>query len=200
MATVSIITPTSEDRHLFNERLSYIVQQQDYPNIIEHLWDYSHYRIGFKRNRLCAEAKGDIIIFCDSDDVYSPDWVTLSVNHLLSSGAHLIGLREAYFNADGKIYQNIYPKGSQPALLGATMCFKREVFKKVRFQDKKYGEDIIFTNDVAKAGFIVSEHEYMNNFLATIHSDNTSIKRLEKTNTWKRVFEYNGIKPLELSR
>lgn len=187
MYSVSIITPTTDSRSEFNERLSYIVQQQDYPNIVEHLYDYAALPVGMKLNRLCKEAKGEIIIRFDSDDRYSDDWITKSVEYLLSSNSALTGLREGYFDADGKIYQNLYKKGAQLSLLGATMVFYKSTWDMVHFRQVKIGEDVSFCNDVASSGGLVAEHDYKEGFLATIHNGNTSPKRLELKSTWKRV-------------
>lgn len=188
--SVSVITPTTEDRYEFNERIIQIVANQDYPNVIEHLFDYSRFRVGRKRNNLCKEAKGNIIVNMDSDDIYSPDWISKSVEYLLNSQYAIVGLREGYFISGDKIYKNIYPKGSQPCLLGASAIYYREAWAKVRYVDKPYGEDVTFCNDIAKAGLLVGEHDYIKGFLATVHDGNTSIKRLNNAHAFKRVMDY----------
>lgn len=191
MIPVSIITPTTEDRAEFNERCIEQVANQDYPNIIEHLFDYSSFRIGRKLNNLCNQALGEIIIRFDSDDIYTPDWVSRSVHELITSPYVITGLREGYFISDDRIYQNIYPKGSQPCLLGGTFCFYRKVWERVKFNTHKpHGEDSIFCDDIAKAGMLVGEHDYIEGFLATVHKGNTSVKRLGNPHAFKRVLNY----------
>lgn len=200
--TVTVITPTTEDRAHFNERCIEQVQKQDYPNIIEHLFDYSHFMIGRKLNNLCNQSLGEIIIRIDSDDIYSSDWVSRSVEALITSPYVITGLREGYFISDDRIYQNIYPKGSQPCLLGATMCFYRSIWNQeipmkedgtyhLKFNtNKPHGEDVIFCDDISKAGMLVGEHNYIEGFLATVHENNTSVKRLGNKHAFKRVLDY----------
>lgn len=189
--SVSVITPTTEDRAKFNERCIEQVAKQDYPNIIEHLFDYSHFRIGRKLNNLCSQALGKIIIRIDSDDIYASDWISRSVHELITSPYVITGLREGYFISGDRIYQNIYPTGSQPCLLGGTMAFYRKTWERVKFNNHKpHGEDVIFCDDIAKAGMLIGEHDYMNGFLATVHKDNTSVKRLGNPHAFKRVLDY----------
>lgn len=191
MHSVSIITPTTYDREAFNRRIEDIGQKQDYPNIIEHLFDYSSFRIGRKLNNLCNQALGEIIIRVDSDDIYSSDWVSRSVEALITSPYVITGLREGYFISGDRIYKNIYPKGSQPCLLGGTMAFYRKTWERVKFNtNKPHGEDVIFCDDIAKAGMLVGEHDYIEGFLATVHEGNTSVKRLGNKHAFKRVLDY----------
>lgn len=167
--TVSIITPTTYDREAFNRRIEAIGQSQDYPNIIEHLFDYESYPIGTKLNRLCNEAKGDIIVRFDSDDVYSTDYITKAVNSLITSQAAITGLSSIYYY-DGRIMRKYTSKSPQPYICGATFVFWRSTWKKKPFKDINTGEDAAFLANIGK----IDQSGNIDTFLATLHNTNTS--------------------------
>lgn len=168
--TVTIITPTTHDRERYNERIKSIAQYQDYQNIIEHLFDYSPYTIGDKRNNLCEHATGDIIVHFDSDDYYAPDWISKSVQHLLSQNADITGLSSIYFyryNTHVWEWRNI---SKQPILAGATFCYWRKIWQRNPFKSVNSGEDTKFCTNAGR----ISPHDYNTGFLATIHGNNTA--------------------------
>lgn len=165
---VTVITPTTHDRANMNRRITDLMQAQDYP-AFEHLYDFSDNPIGTKRNILCARAEGDIIIHADSDDYYAPDWITRSVEHLLSSGADITGLKRAYFYEPGKNLWQYNYTGSQGYVIGATMCYKRSWWEQNPFKDFQVGEDLKFCVHAN-----VKAHDYINGFYASIHNQNTA--------------------------
>lgn len=174
---VTIITPTTHDREPFNKRIADIVAQQDYKGSIEHLIDYNDGLIGQKLNRLCENAKGDIILRGDSDDFYSPDYVSKSVQFLLDSGADCTGLSNAFFYkpATNQMWRYDYPLGQQ-FVLGATLVFHKSTWERSPFRDdmrNKHGglirEDAYFC---AMAGNL-KPHEHINTFCAIRHGKNT---------------------------
>lgn len=176
---VSIITPTTENRAGFHDRLISIVAEQDYPRI-EHLLDYDGGNIGQKRNRLCEKAKGDIIIHIDDDDIYASDWVTKSVFALLSNPCDITGLAAANFrDIRGEVWQYTYPTNT--GLHGATMCYKRSFWEQHPFLSMQVGEDSQFTR-----GCNIFAHDYVDGFTATIHANNTSPKNV-KGDRWRKV-------------
>lgn len=165
---VTVITPTTEDRAEMNERLKHMVLAQDYPNF-EHYWmTGKEYSLGEKRNRLCQAAKGEIIIHADSDDLYAPDWISKSVEHLLKTGAGITGLSSAYFYKHPDLLDYTF-RGSQAYALGATMCYHKHVWQRKPFKDINSGEDTLFLS-----GNKVVPHYYKRSFLATLHGGNTS--------------------------
>ena len=109
---ISVITPT-KNRHIFLKNMLRNFFRQDYPidkmelligddsdESIEEIIPqnenirYFHLEkmtIGKKRNFLCNESKGDIIIFMDDDDYYPPDKVSHVVDNLWNSKYHVSG-------------------------------------------------------------------------------------------------------------
>jgi hypothetical protein len=189
---VSIIIPSTHDRVAFNESILNQMILQDYKEK-EILWDFEPGTIGEKRNRLCEKANGTIICAADSDDYYKPDWVSHSVKHLLDTGAAIAGLSQMYlYDLESRelfIYK--YPEGHQAYVPGATMCFQKAYWEKSPFTNIMVGEDYQFCcgrwNTELKEVVIpiVKPHNYMEGFVASIHSGNTS-KRNTTGEWWVR--------------
>jgi glycosyltransferase involved in cell wall biosynthesis len=100
---VSCITPITESRRHFVPVIDSIISRQTYPHI-EHIYLWGDGTIGDKRNKACEQAKGDIILHIDSDDMYSDDWVELQVSTLLSTCADICGLKiKKPGNTDGQM-------------------------------------------------------------------------------------------------
>lgn len=166
---VSIICPTTHDRAHFNGRILEMFRQQDYPNK-EILFSYADGNVGHKRNLLCAAASGEIIVHFDSDDWYASNWVTEAVTSLLNSEADIVGLSSAIFEQeDGQQWRYDYPEHSN--IHGGTMCYRKSFWEAHKFDNMQVGEDSRF----AGKGRLFS-HGYVDGFIATIHSGNTSPK------------------------
>lgn len=170
LPSVTIITPTTNDRLQFNLQLEDHVRMQDYKGQIQHIWDYGYANIGEKRNSLCAQAKGDIIIHMDSDDFYSSHWVSACVESLKS--CDMTGLKSCIFNNKGTRY--LYEYGDSCYIVGATMCYRKKVWDAIKFPKIQQGEDTAFLDAVMNAGFIVKPHNYINEFTAIRHNANTT--------------------------
>lgn len=170
LPTVTVITPTTFDRDAYNTRIKAVIDVQDYPNIIEHSFDYSDNTIGAKRNNLCRAAIGDIIIHADSDDYYAPDWVSRSVAHLIESKADCTGLSSIFFYLHPNNAWQWSNLSNQKIVAGATLCYYKRVWKRNQFKAVNSGEDTIFCGN---AGRLIP-HTYTNGFLATLHGSNTA--------------------------
>lgn len=176
---VTIITPTTADRAAFMDKLLHMVAAQDYPNI-EHLIIEDAGTVGAKRNMGCERAGGEIILHMDSDDQYAADWVSKSVDALLSSGADVVGLGCAYFYCkdNGKTYKY---SGDDNYVMGATMCYRKSFWERNPFKDMQVGEDNKFI-----MGCKVYDHGYIDGFLSILHNSNTSAKNL-RDRRWSEV-------------
>lgn len=166
LPSVTVITPSCRTHMI--DRCDNLVVMQDYKGSIEHLLDvHPDTTIGRKRNNLCKQATSDIIVHFDDDDIYAPDWITKSVQHLINTGAEITGLSNAYFY-NGSFLEYKY-NGGQPYVLGATMCYWRKVWEKRPFRDINSAEDLYFQVDRK-----VIPHYYKHSFLATLHGNNTA--------------------------
>lgn len=126
--------------------------------------------VGTKRNNLCEAAKGEVICHFDSDDFYSPDFLSQSVNHLLASKADVTGLSQAYFYQREPEEAWLYDyAGKQPYVIGSGMCYYKSVWERNKFKDVNSGEDRMFLGNAGK----VVPHNYITGFTAFIHGNNT---------------------------
>jgi glycosyltransferase involved in cell wall biosynthesis len=152
---------------------------------------------GEKRNLACEKTSGEIIVHLDDDDWYATNWITESVIALQENNASICGLAELYFRSPAlnKCWKYTYPSTDKPWVAGATMCYKKDLWRKHPFKNMLVGEDNDFVwNCVEK----VFAHNFINGFIATIHSKNTSPKN-PRSNRWQEIteFDVNSIKELE---
>lgn len=164
--SVTVITPTTYDRHGFNARISEMIKQQDYDGEIEHLFNYDDLPIGTKRNLLVRQATGDVIVHADSDDIYAPDWIRRSIESLQAKQCNVTGLSSAYFK-EGEQYYLWKWNGGQPYVCEATMCYLRAHALKTPFLDVRTGEGQAFCGSS-----IVRPHNYIHGFTAIVHGGN----------------------------
>lgn len=167
--TVTIITPTTPGRAHFMPRLCDMVNNQDYPNIIEWLVDEGSDKIGVKRNSLSRQAKGDIIVCIDSDDIYMPQWVSKCVDALMG-GADITGLESCYFTQAGTWYDYPRKPNEQRYFPEATLAYWRKTWERNPFPNIHQGEGKLF---LANGGRLIS-NGYKMGFAATRHGGNTT--------------------------
>lgn len=164
---VSILTPTFNRRKFIHQYLRNI-KKQDYKGPIEVLiaddgddkiedlipkntiFRYikmpEKKPIGYKRNLLCNEAKGEILINMDDDDFYPSTRVSHAVEQLDKSQAYIAGcsLNYLYDNTHG--VTKCGPKSLYHAVAG-TFAFFKEYLSKNKFNDyDETGEEVNFTH------------------------------------------------------
>lgn len=162
----SIITPTLPARARFLDRLAGMISAQTHPEI-EWLACSDPGTIGEKRNILCSQANGDVIVMMDDDDHFAPDYVARCVAQL--QHCDTTGASSAYFLGQDAAWLYEYT-GSQPYCMGSGMAFHRRVWERSPFRCVNEGEDGMFC---ANAGRVVP-HGYLNGFVASIHGGNTA--------------------------
>lgn len=166
MLKASIITPTTADRAEFNERIKRIAKAQDYPNI-EHILCYDNETIGTKRNRLCSEATGDIIVMFDSDDLYESDYVSRCVEQL--QHCDVTGVIKCYFTDFNNAWLYHYTAfHNQPLVMGSGMAFHKRVWQHNPFRNTSVGEDLAFCTNAGSIQYIDG------GMIATLHGKNTA--------------------------
>ncbi len=126
--------------------------------------------IGDKRNSGCEMANGEYIAHMDSDDWYSPDWISVHMDGLLSLNAEMIGLSSAYFYDFSKDISHFYdyPADWRTSILGATMVYTKEYWQRTKFDSMIWGEDSRFSQKCNK----VALSQYQNGFVAMRHDSN----------------------------
>ena len=187
---VSVIIPTTPDRAEYNQSILNQYLAQDYPNK-EVLIDDKEGTVGAKRNRLCEQAKGEIILHMDSDDWYKPTWISESVDALQRSGAHITGLSTLYFfdKANDAMFKYDYGEYGPCWVAGATMCYWKSFWEQNKFVEINVGEDNSFVWGYGGALTPkVHSHTYIDGFLSLLHKGNTSPKHTDNSR-WKVLEE-----------
>ncbi|HEY1795590.1 MAG TPA: glycosyltransferase [Stellaceae bacterium] len=221
---VSIITPTGGRAPFLAQALRHF-RNQDYPDLEWLILDDSpepnkaftelrdpkiHYRhhtgsrltIGAKRNRLAAQARGEIIVQFDDDDFYAPHYVTRMVEALLANDADLINLRGWHLydqRSDFYGYWDLMQKeglhyrcgwrglsvimlnsGNNQELtdnhlgFGFSYAFKKIAWQQSNFSDTDFNEDGLFALAIAAKGKVVGCHDTEGMCLHVLHPNSTS--------------------------
>ena len=167
---VSVLTPTHNRRAFIGQYLKYL-RRQDYPynrievlvaddggdsveDLFRGLERVRYIRLsepkplGFKRNLLAAESRGEIIVHMDDDDYYPPTRISHAVARLLGSEALIAGNSEIYMydtRAD-KVFVS-GPFGPNHATNG-TFAYRRAYLEDHRFDSDAFIRDeAAFTDD-----------------------------------------------------
>ncbi|MDH4320761.1 MAG: glycosyltransferase [Desulfobulbaceae bacterium] len=193
---VSCIMPTG-DRPEMVQRALALYRDQDYPDkeliVVDDGLDKVDYlcggegivylpmgrriSIGAKRNLACEQARGEIIVHLDDDDWYAGDWLTRQVEHLSATQAEVTGLAELLFydSVRGEAWQYRYPAAGRLWVHGATLCYRKEFWRRSPFPDIDVGEDCSFLWRPGKPGIVA--HDAIDGYLGHIHGANVSLKQ-----------------------
>ena len=132
--------------------------------------------VGTKRNRACEQARGEIIVHWDDDDWSAPWRLSCQVRALLEGGADICGLDHVFFIdlQASRAWEYIYPKGGQPWVYGATLCYRKELWRHNPFPDINIGEDSRFVWNARGARILALPDNGF--FVGLVHDANTSPK------------------------
>jgi ADP-heptose:LPS heptosyltransferase/SAM-dependent methyltransferase len=135
--------------------------------------------VGAKRNLACEAARGEVIVHWDDDDWVGPQRLTYQVSALLEEGADLCGLDRVLFlePARAKAWEYVYRGDRRPWIYGASLCYRKEVWRRHAFPDAAVGEDsrFVWTHVGARIKALAD-----NRFLvAVVHPANTSPKHTD---------------------
>lgn len=133
--------------------------------------------VGTKRNAACQEARGEIIAHWDDDDWSAPWRLSYQVAELLRTGADVCGLDRVLFAEakGGCAWEYVYPKGGQPWVYGATLCYRKAFWRGNPFPDISVGEDARFVWNARGARVVPLEDNGF--FVGFVHETNTSPKQ-----------------------
>jgi hypothetical protein len=131
--------------------------------------------LGAMRNRLCAMARGDIIIHWD-DDWHAPNRLARQVAALEASGAEVCGVdRVIFMAADGSAAWDYSYRGSGPWVAGGSLCYRRDYWRAHPFPELRAGEDTKWIlAQPRERVHIMADNTF---FVARVHAGNTSPKR-----------------------
>jgi glycosyltransferase involved in cell wall biosynthesis len=133
--------------------------------------------IGAKRNRLCAEARGELIAHWDDDDWYAPWRLSRQVAEIIDGEADVCGLDRILFFDPlvQRAWEYAYPAGGSIWVYGATFCYRRSLWQRQPFAAIDVGEDTRFV--AALYGARVRAIPATEMYVGLIHAGNTGPKR-----------------------
>jgi len=166
---VSILTPTCNRRLFIPQYLRYIRSQNyggpieviiaddgeipigdlvEKDTIIRYIRLNERKPLGYKRNLVAAEARGDILINMDDDDYYPPTRIDHAVNALLRSQKMIAGASQCFFyDTSYQIITVSGPFGPNHATCGS-MAFFKEYTEHHAFSNEALAqEEPLFTNN-----------------------------------------------------
>lgn len=147
-------------------------------------------------------ARGEIFAKMDDDDYYGEHYLTDSVLALDYSGAECVG-KETYFTyAAGrdKMYVRM-PKREHrfcKFVIGTTLVARRSIYPRVRFGDRRVGEDTAFLNELADAGMRLYSHSrygYIKYYAASTGHHTWKVEEAEYLNGRVAKFFARGFEP-----
>lgn len=195
---VSCIMPTADRRQFVPLAIRYF-QAQDYPNKellildngvesiadlvpadprIRYLRDPRETSLGEKRNAVCAEARGEIIVHWDDDDWMASWRLRYQVGCLLERRAAVCGLRRIVFYdpVAARAWEYDYTDASRKWIHGATLCYTKAFWSTNRFPALTIGEDNRFLRNKPAASIVaLDDNAFM---VCLVHSGNTSPKQI----------------------
>ena len=204
---ISILTPTY-NRRVFIQQYLRILRQQDYTGKIEiiiaddsdepirdllgndEIIKYHYFNekksLGFKRNFLAEEAKGDILIHIDDDDYYPPERISHAVQMLQKNNTLIAGSSQCLFYNTSKDEITISgPFGKNHGTAGTFAYFK------------EYTKDHSFNND----DWAQEEPAFTKNFtvpMTQLDPIKTMIVIWHKNNTWDKSKSAKRLTTLKL--
>jgi hypothetical protein len=160
-------------------------------------------QIGDKRNRMCALARGEIIVHWDDDDWHLPDRIARQVAALESSGAQICGLDRILFLAQdgGEAWEYVWG-GRERWVYGASLAYRRSYWQSRNFPHLAVGEDTRWVMQApAAAVHAMAENDIL---VARVHPGNTSPKQTRggyyhgrDPGPLRALIEQAGVRPAE---
>jgi glycosyltransferase involved in cell wall biosynthesis len=215
---VSILTPTFNRRAFISQYLK-CVRSQNYQgrievliaddgsdsiedlvikdSIIRYFRFNDRQTLGYKRNLLANEARGDILVHMDDDDFYFPSRVRHAVDRLIQSQKLIAGASQTFFyNVDNSVITVSGPFGQNHAIANSFAYFK-EYLKSHQFDNEaKAQEEPSFTNQFTEP---MVQLDPFQTILGIQHNNNT----WDKSKSTKKPSSYklsDFVKSIEMRR
>jgi glycosyltransferase involved in cell wall biosynthesis len=132
--------------------------------------------LGAKRNECVRQARGDLILHWDDDDWMAPHRIRYQVEALLREGAEVCGVRRMLFHepATGATWLYDYPTAERRWVIGGSLLYTRDFWRRLPFPDIQVGEDTRFVWGRELDRLVVLPD--LTFYVALIHPGNTSPK------------------------
>ncbi|HEY5988425.1 MAG TPA: glycosyltransferase [Streptosporangiaceae bacterium] len=132
--------------------------------------------LGAKRNIVCEQARGQILVNWDDDDWIANWRLRYQVSTLLEQDVDVSGLSTVFFCdiQDGKGWRYQYPAGHRPWVHDPTFCYRRELWESAPFPDTSHGIDTryLWQGRAKRIGSLADPSFYV----GIVHPGNTSRK------------------------
>lgn len=196
LPTVSCIMPTADRRRFVGGAIAqFLAQTRDDAELlilddgadavadlvpahprVRYMRDAVRRTVGDKRNRLCAQASGRVIVHWDDDDWHAPDRLDRQLAALEASGAAIVGLdRIAFLSDDGSAAWEYVWGGAGRWVYGASLAYTRAWWSDHPFPPIRIGEDTRFVLDAGDARVhVMAAGDWL---IARVHPHNTSPKQ-----------------------
>jgi len=195
---VSCIMPTANRRAFVPRAIAYFLRQ-DYSHKelvilddgedsvtdlvpedarIRYFKDIRRRSLGAKRNWLCEQSRGEIIVHWDDDDWHAPHRLSYQVTGLLGADKDLCGINRLLFYDPSVClaWEYCYPAGIRFWLSGSTLCYRKSYWLAHPFRDIQVGEDSHFVwSGVPEQMVVLADHHF---HVGIIHRANASPKRV----------------------
>lgn len=169
---VSCVMLTFPGRERFAAEARGCFEAQTYPNLELVVVDCAG-AVGAKRNMGASRSRGEIIAHWDDDDWSHPERIAKQVGLLLESGAEICGVRDIEL-WDDKTGERWLYTGAPGYLVGTSLLYHKEVWRRHPFEPLQIGEDTRF---IRGRRTVAHPDHWM--CRARIHAGNTSRKRVE---------------------
>jgi len=134
--------------------------------------------IGAKRNRACAEARGEIVAHWDDDDWYAPDRLERQVRPVLRNEADITGLenrfvlempQRRFWTVDARLHRAMFVGDVH----GGTLVFRRSIWADgVHYPEIDLAEDAVLLRHAMSRGHRLLKLENCGSFVYIRHSRN----------------------------
>jgi glycosyltransferase involved in cell wall biosynthesis len=134
--------------------------------------------IGAKRNRACAEARGEIIAHWDDDDWYSPDRLERQATPIVRGEADITGLENRFvLQVPDRRFWTVDPRLHKSMFVGdvhgGTLVFRRSIWTAgIRYPEVDLAEDAMFLQQATGRGNRLLKLENQGSFVYMRHSRN----------------------------
>ena len=134
--------------------------------------------IGAKRNVMCHDARGELIVHWDDDDWSASHRISSQVAALSASDASACGLSRLWFYDPQarRAWEYVYPDVAPAWVAGGTLCYRRSLWQRHPFTDVRVGEDTRFVWSFDDLCLSMADTRL---YVATIHARNTSIRQTD---------------------
>jgi glycosyltransferase involved in cell wall biosynthesis len=134
--------------------------------------------IGAKRNRACAEARGEIVVHWDDDDWYAPDRLERQAAPILRGEADITGLENRFvlqvphrrfWTVDARLHRSMFVGDVH----GGTLAFRRSIWAGgIRYPEVDLAEDAMLLQQALARGHRLVKVENQGSFVYVRHSAN----------------------------